>query len=731
LLFYISPLIISAVLGLFLALFILRNRPAPGSRALVAMILGASLWSTGYALEFLSPGLESKLLWAKFQYLGITTIPLAWFIFAARNQGSPGWSRRSFRIWALLAIIPLVTLCLVWSNQFHGLIWRQVQLLSIGPVQMLEIHHGPWFWVYWIYSYGLLFLGSFRLVRALFGTVHLHRWQTRLALLAVLIPWFGNLIYVAGLSPLPGLDWTPFGFTFAGLLFVISLFRFQLVKIMPIAEKTVFIGLPDCLLVLDAQDCLVDLNQAARTMIGNPGNVPFGKPLSESMSELASWVSQADFNKEFRVEISQGEKPDQRFYELRVTPLYGPYSFPIGRLVVCHEITQHKQQQAFLEQTVAERTGELRQAVEQLQNELAQRTLAEKRFEEVIESAPDAMLLVDQAGSIKLVNAQAERLFGYSREELLGKNIIESLVPIPHRNRQRNYLMQFIDNPEGRRTSFGLDLSARRKDGSQFPVEISLGKLNTREGVWVACNVRDISESKKAEEEQNRLVEEIRQSREQLRALAFHLQEVQEFERRQISRELHDRVGQNLTGLNLNLQIVQNQLLPECSAQVQSRLADSLKLVEETTRQVRDVLADLHPPMLDEFGLFSALQMYGNIFSQRSGVDTRVTGSEIVPRLPPKDEMVLFRLVQEALHNVAKHARATRVEIRVESADEGVFLTVQDDGLGFDPRTLVTPADQSHWGIISMRQRAESIGAQLSIDSAPGRGTMISVNYRR
>jgi PAS domain S-box-containing protein len=731
LLFYISPLIISAVLGLFLAIFILRNRPAPGSRALVALILGACLWSAGYALEFLSPGLENKLFWAKFQYFGITTIPLAWFIFAARNQGSPGWSRQSLRLWALLAVIPLVTLCLVWSNQFHGLVWRQVQILSIGPVQMLEIHHGPWFWVYWIYSYGLLFLGSLRLVRALFGTVHLHRWQTRLALLAVLIPWFGNLIYIIGWNPLPGLDWTPFGFTFASLLFVISLFRFQLVKIMPIAEKTVFIGLPDCLLVLDAQNCLVDMNQAARTMIGNSGNEPFGKPLSETMPELANWVSQADFNQEFRVEVSRGKKPEQRFYELRVTPLYGPYSFPIGRLVVCHEITQHKQQQAFLEQIVAERTGELRQAVEQLQDELAQRTLAEKRFEEVIDSAPDAMLLVDQAGSIKLVNLQAEQLFGYSREELLGKNIIESLVPMPHRSRQRNYLMQFMANPEGRRTSFGLDLSARKKDGSQFPVEISLGKLNTKEGVWIACNVRDISESKKAEEEQNRLVEEIKQSDEQLRALAFHLQEVQEFESRQIARELHDRIGQNLTGLNLNLQIIQNQLLPECAAQVRSRLADSLKLVEETTRHVRDVLADLHPTMLDEFGLVPALQQYGNIFSQRSGLDIRVIGSEIVPRLQPNVAMVLFRLVQEALHNVAKHAQATWAEVRVESADEGVFLTVNDNGRGIDPRILETPVDQSHWGIISMRQRAESIGAQLSIDSTPGRGTKISVRYRR
>ena len=273
-LFYISPLIISAALGLFLALFIIRNRPAPGSRDLAALILGASLWSAGYALEMLSPGLESKLFWAKFQYLGIGIVPLTWFVFALQYLDTPGWARRLLRLWPILAILPGVTIGLVWTNQIHGLVWRQVQVANIGPVQMLQIQHGPWFWVYWIYSYCLLFLGSFRLVGGLLGTVRLHRWQTRLALLAILIPWIGNLSYVSGLNPVPGLDWTPFGFTIAGLLFSISLFRFQLVKILPIAEKRVFAGLPDCLLVLDLQNYIVDLNQAAQKMIGNPGEAP-------------------------------------------------------------------------------------------------------------------------------------------------------------------------------------------------------------------------------------------------------------------------------------------------------------------------------------------------------------------------------------------------------------------------------------------------------------------------
>lgn len=735
--FYIAPLIIGALFGLFLAFFIARKRPAPGARALVALLLGASLWSAGYALEFLSPGLEAKLFWAKFQYFGIAAIPLAWFIFAIQYLDTPLWLARSLKRQALLGLIPSVTLGLVWTNEFHGLVWRQVQLPSASPVHMLEIAHGPWFWVYLAFGYCLLLLGSAMLMRRLLGSGRLHLWQISLALFAILIPWIGNLVYITNLGPVPGLDWTPFSFTIAGLLFTVSLFRFHLVDILPIAQKTVFTELAECLLVLDLQNRIVDLNPAAHKVVGNPGRAVAGKPLAQVLPEIDSWIAQLGFAEEAQMEISPGEEPDQRIYEVRVSPLTGPYQLPIGRLVVCYEITQHKQAQASLEQaharleeTIFERTEELRQAFEQLQHELSQRTLAEKRFEEVVEATPEALLLMDQAGSIMLINAQAERLFGYAREELVGQSI-EILIPNHLRDQYLHRMQRFFANPAIRQVGFGLDLSALRKDGSEFPVEISLGPLNTAEGVWAAWNVRDITERLKFEQERDRLLEEIKQSQEQLRALASRLQEVQEFERSQIAAELHDRVGQNLTGLNLNLQIVENQLHPEASPALRNRLVDSLKLVEETTRQVREVMADLHPPMLDEYGLVSALHWYSSDFSRRTGIPTRMIGAECEPRLAPDVELVLFRLAQEALNNVAKHAQATGAVIRVECNQEAARLHVEDDGLGFDPQALDAPPVAPRWGLLSMQQRVASIGGQLAVDSAPGQGTRVSVTVRR
>jgi PAS domain S-box-containing protein len=574
-----------------------------------------------------------------------------------------------------------------------------------------------------------MLMGSFILVTGFLGSVRMHRWQIMLAVFSSLFPWIGNLIYISGLSPIEHLDLTPFFFTISALLFTISLFRFRLVQILPIAQQTVFESQADGLLVLDLQDNIVDMNPAARTQIPYEGD-PLGKPIAQVMPELAQWLAQRIFEGEFREEVSYGEGSDRRTYDLRITPLTGLSSGPVGRLIVGHDITEHKQQEAHLESVVSERTETLRETVEQLQRELTQRTLAERRFEEVVESAPDAMLLVDQLGVIRLVNLQAEKLFGYTREELLGQNI-ETLIPIYRRSKHMEHVKSYVANPKIRQISFDLDLSAQRKDGNEFPVEISLGPLDTQEGLLVACNVRDISARKQADQEQRQLLEQIQLSREQLIALTHRLQEVQEYERRQIAAELHDRVGQNLTGLNLNLQIIHDQVNSAASPALRSRLEDSQQLLEETTRQVRDVMADLHPPMLDEYGLVSTLHWYCGIFSRRTGIATRVIGDELNPRLPARDETALFRIVQEALNNVIRHANANEVLIILESLDEAACLIVKDNGRGFITSTTEVHAGKAHWGLLNIEQRAASIGGELAIDSAPGKGTKLSIILRR
>ena len=170
---------------------------------------------------------------------------------------------------------------------------------------------------------------------------------------------------------------------------------------------------------------------------------------------------------------------------------------------------------------------------------------------------------------------------------------------------------------------------------------------------------------------------------------------------------------------------------PSRVRQLHRRLDDSLGLLEQTTRQVRDVLSDLHSPLLEEYGLVSAVSWYAQQFSERSGIQVMVQGQQFTPRLPIPTETILFRLVQEAMNNVLKHAHAARATIHLESVAGGGRITVEDDGKGFEPLARGRPGEVPSWGRLTMQQRAISLGGDLTIDSSPGGGTRVSVRFAR
>ena len=173
----------------------------------------------------------------------------------------------------------------------------------------------------------------------------------------------------------------------------------------------------------------------------------------------------------------------------------------------------------------------------------------------------------------------------------------------------------------------------------------------------------------------SRLQEQVRQTAEQMNSLVLRLQVVQESERKVLAAVLHDQVGQYLTGLNLNLKILQDSL-PDASREVSKRLQESLQLVEETTRKIRDVMADLHPPVLEEYGLPAGIKWLCDDFCARTGIITRVQGDKNGGRLPARIETILYRHVQEALNNVVKHANATRVDVVLDWGGESFSLLV-------------------------------------------------------
>jgi signal transduction histidine kinase len=222
--------------------------------------------------------------------------------------------------------------------------------------------------------------------------------------------------------------------------------------------------------------------------------------------------------------------------------------------------------------------------------------------------------------------------------------------------------------------------------------------------------------------------EQMRISRDQWRAFAGRLAEAQERERQRIARELHDEVGQNLIALGMSLR---NPLTDKRTGKMDPRLSDSLGILADTNQTIRNVIADLRPAVLDDYGLLAALQSHCDRFSKRTGLHVTVHGDEDMPRLTGVAEITLYRIVQEALTNVAKHAQAQNVSILLKQSETTVLLKIADDGTGFDPSVSHHAKEAGTWGLLNMRERAEAIGGTLSVESEIGKGTRVVVEIRK
>ena len=348
---------------------------------------------------------------------------------------------------------------------------------------------------------------------------------------------------------------------------------------------------------------------------------------------------------------------------------------------------------------------------------------SETRNAAILHAALDCVVSIDRQGKIIEFNPAAEKTFGYAREEVMGKDVAEIIIPPAVRGAHRRGMQRYLTTGESSLLGKRVQVTAMRRDGSEFPAELTITHVRSRQQSIFCAWLRDITRDKWTQEE-------LRRHANELRAVSRRLVEVQETERRELANALHDLIGQKLTALNINLNIVKSQSVATAPSQVDARLEDSLKLVDETIESIRDVMAALRPAVLDDYGLSAGLRWYATQFSERTAVAAKVIEQGLGRRLPGSVEKALFRIAQEALANVAKYACVSEVTLELVITADASRLTIVDDGCGFDPLACQQPAKDHGWGLIIMRERAAAVGAELSVQSAPGHGTRVVVTLK-
>jgi PAS domain S-box-containing protein len=338
------------------------------------------------------------------------------------------------------------------------------------------------------------------------------------------------------------------------------------------------------------------------------------------------------------------------------------------------------------------------------------RRKTEERFLALLESAPDPVVVIDDAGRIVLVNAQTERLFGYDRAELHNQPV-EILLPDRFRDRHVRHRLGFLADPRTRPMGAGRELAGRRKNGTEFPVDISLSGIETSEGRLAAAFIRDVT-NREARVELERSIAE-------RRAVLDHVVTAGEEERQRIAADIHDDSIQVMTAVGMRLQILRRGLSDDEQLVRISELQETVRLA---IGRLRHLLFALRPPALDNEGLAAALHLYVEELGKSASTSYRLD-DRLVSQPSQATRVIIYRIAQEVLTNVVKHAQASRSTILLSEREGGYFVRIEDDGIGFDGSAA--RSRPGHLGLAAIQERAELADGWLKVESAPGAGTKV------
>jgi len=458
----------------------------------------------------------------------------------------------------------------------------------------------------------------------------------------------------------------------------------------------------DAMISVDEAQRIVLFNRAAEQVFGRPRAAVLGQRLDLLIPERYRGAHREHIERFGRTAItSRGMGSQTVLHGLRADG---------GEFPIEASISQHEEDGRKLYTVI------LRDVTERVRGE---RLLArsEARLRGILDSAMDAIITVDSRQRVVLFNQAAEEVFGCPRDQAMGAPLAW-FIPERFRHAHASLVRRFGETgASSRRMGAGQRIvMGLRRDGEEFPIDASISHIVEEGERFYTVILRDVTERVRNEEA-------LRESREEIRNLALTASAVREQEKSRIARELHDELGQALTALKIDMGWLREHLV-DASAPVLAKLASMQVLLDGTVAAARRISSDLRPLMLDDLGLVAACEWLAHNFQQRTGTPCELVLGTGDLDLPDPYATAVFRVMQESLTNVAKHAEASQVEATLERTGDAVTLTVRDNGCGFD---TAAPRKHGSYGMVGLRERAYLLGGEIRIESAPGAGTQMEM----
>ena len=339
---YFWVLLLSSAVSGGSALYLFRLKKVPGALSLSLLMISLWEYALMYAVELMVPDLETKVMIAKIEYIGIVFFPIGWLAFTSSYMNADNPRPLPAPLLAGLSLPLMTTLVLAWTNEMHNALWRNPAIIVIKGLRVLTWEHGFWFWIHIVYAYTLILFGIIFLLQRLRRNRTDYRGQTVLITAGLLAPIIFNVMYLAGYSLGPVLDPTPLGFTISGLAFLLSIRLYSFFKIIPVAQRTIVNNLDSGIFIINNNGEIIDTNTAAMAMTSRKYESTVGLKASSYFSSVHENLGALSALEEGEDEFEISRNGSALYYYARIKSLYNTRNMNIGRILIIHDMTTRK-----------------------------------------------------------------------------------------------------------------------------------------------------------------------------------------------------------------------------------------------------------------------------------------------------------------------------------------------------------------------------------------------------